>query len=141
MLIDALGMLRADGSSPRISDTEAGSISLTRDATTGKVVIEIRKTGKNGLPIVVMADPDTGTSTDKSAVVTIEAANELAFDTTQEVVATFPAVTYADLTEKFMVRRVHTAKKYLRSVITFAGANGTLTRDFVIVIGHALMNT
>ena len=141
MLIDALGMLRADGSSPRISATEAGVTSLVRDATTGQVVIMINKTGKNGLPIRVMADPDTGTSTDKTATVTIETANELAFDTTQEVVATFPAVTYADTTEKSMVRRVHTAKKYLRSVITFAGINGTLTRDFVIVIGHALMNT
>ena len=140
MIIDSLGMLRADGSSPRIGDTEAGSVSLTRDATSGKVVLDVRKTPQRGLPIVVLTDDDTGTSTDKTMAVTIEAANELAFDTTNEVVATFPAVSHGALAT-LMVRRVHTQKKYLRSVITLAGADGTIAVDFLIFIGHSWMNT
>ena len=140
MIIDSLGMLRADGSSPRIGATEAGSVSLTRDATSGKVVLDIRKTPQRGLPIVVLTDDDTGTSTDKTMTVTIEAANELAFDTTNEVVATFPAVSHG-AKATLMVRRVHTQKKYLRSVITLAGADGTIAVDFLIFIGHSWMNT
>jgi len=141
VLVDALGLLRADGSAPSVSTTEAGSTSLTRDATTGKVVIQINKTGKDGIPICVLAAADSGTSTDKTATVTIEAANELAFNATNEVVATFPAQTYADKTAKFMVRRVHTQKTYLRSVITVAGSNGTIGRDYLIFAGTAAMNT
>jgi hypothetical protein len=140
MLLDDLVSLREGGTSPRVTATEAGSVSETRDATTGKMVAQVNSTGKDGIPIIVIADPDTGTSNDKSVVVTIEAADELAFDTTQEVVATFPAITYADLTAKFMVRRVHTAKKYLRSVITLSGSNGTFSRDFTIFIGTGAMN-
>ena len=140
MIIDQLGMLRADGSSPRVTDTEAGPTSLDRDATTGKVVLDIRKTGQAGLPIVVLTDDDTGTSSDKTLTVTIEAADELAFDTTNEVVATFPAVSHG-AKGTLMVRRVHTQKQYLRSKITLAGTDGDISVDFMIVIGHALMNT
>ena len=139
MIVDALGMLRADGSSPRVTATEAGSVSLARDDTTGKVVLDIRKTAPGGLPVVVLTDADTGTSTDKTLVCTIEAANELAFDTTNEVVATFPAVSHG-AKAAFMVRRVHTQKKYLRSVITAAGENGTISVDFLVFVGHAWLN-
>lgn len=141
MLIDELGLLRADGSAPSVTATEAGATSLTRDATTGKAVVEIKKTGKDGIPVAVIAAADGGTSNDKSAVVTIEAANELAFNVTNEVVATFPAQTYADTTEKFMVRRVHTQKRYLRSVITVSGSNGTFSRDYTVFITTGQMNT
>jgi len=141
MIIDALGMLRYDGSSPDLGTaTEDGSVTLTRDGTTGKVVIMINKTGKNGIPIVVVTDDDTGTSTDRTLTVTIEAADELAFDTTQEVVATFPVVTHG-ASATLMVRRVHTQKKYLRSVITLANSNGTMAVDFMVFIGTGLMNT
>lgn len=140
MLIDELGLLRGDGSSPAVTATEAGSVSLTRDATTGKVVIDIRKTGKDGIPIVAITGDDGGTSTDKTLTLTIEAANELAFDTTDEVVATFPAVTHGD-TGTLMIRRVHTQKRYIRSVITAAGSDGTISVNFIIFIGvSGLMN-
>ncbi|MFA5377192.1 MAG: hypothetical protein WC455_15690 [Dehalococcoidia bacterium] len=134
MILDDLLKIRDGGSSPRVTATEAGSVTLTRDATTGKVVVEIDKMPAEGLPIVVIADADTGTSSDKSVVVTIEAADELAFDTTQVTVATFPAITYADTTVKKYVRRVATQKKYLRSVITLSGSNGTFSRDFQIFV-------
>jgi hypothetical protein len=140
MLVDNLGLLRADGSSPRVTATEAGATSLTRDSVTGRAVIDLRKTGLRGVPVVVVTDDDTGTSTDKTLTVTVEAADELAFDTTDEVVATFPAVSHGDLAT-LMVRRVHTQKRYLRSVITAAGADGTISVDFLIFIGLGLMNT
>jgi len=141
MLLDALLLLRGDGSAPAVTATEAGSTSLTRDATTGKAVIQVKKTGKDGIPVVVLAAADTGTSTDKAAVVTIQAANELAFDVTHETVATFPSQLFSDTTAKFMVRRVHTQKRYLRSVITLSGSNGTFSRDYLIFVGTAAMNT
>ena len=93
----------------------------------------------NGIPVVVITDDDTGTSTDKTLVVTIEAANELAFNVTQEVVATFPAVTHGDV-GTLMIRRVHTQKRYLRSVVTAAGSNGTISADVLIFITSGLMN-
>jgi len=136
MIIDQLGMLRADGSSPAITATEAGSTSLVRDATTGKVVIGVYKTPQKGLPVVVMSK--LAGITNRSFVVTIEASNTLFAN--PEVVATFPAVN-AD-GQAFMVRRVHTQKKYLRSVITVTdGGTPAGNGDFLIVIGHALMET
>ena len=138
MIIDALGLLRADGTSPTITATEAGYTLLTRHAATGKVVLDIRKTPQKGLPIVVVST--LVGITNRSFVVTIEAANELAFDTTKEVVATFPAVAVTGLA--FMVRRIHTQKQYIRSVITVTDGGGPAgTGDFLIYIGHALMNT
>ncbi|MGW8177226.1 MAG: hypothetical protein ACWGQW_00295 [bacterium] len=139
MIMDDLGLLRGDGSAPGVSATEAGSVSLTRDATTGKVVLDIRKTGKDGLPIVCITGDDGGTSTDKTLTLTIEAADELAFDTTDETVATFPAVSHGD-TGTLMVRRIHTQKQYIRTVITAAGSDGTIDVDFLVFVGHELMN-
>lgn len=140
MLIDNLGLLRADGSSPRVATTEAGSILLTKDSTTGKRVIDISKTGLRGIPIVVVTDDDTGdccTGTDW-LIVTIEASDTLIF-TSKEVVATFPKLT-TGANGTLMVRRVHTQKKYLRSVITESGS-GVFGIDFLIFIGTGLMNT
>jgi hypothetical protein len=138
MLIDEQGMLRADGSSPRVTATEAGSTSLTRDATTGKVVVPIYKTAQKGLPIVCINDADIETSTDKTLTVTIEASDALNFSS-PEVVATFPAVSHG-AGANLMVRRVHTQKRYLRSVITLAGSNGDISVDFLIFIGTGAMN-
>lgn len=142
MIIDQLGMLRADGSSPRVAATEAGATSLVRDSATGKVVIGVFKTGYAGLPIVALTDDATGTGSTAKAVVTIEASDVLAFST-PEVVATYPAITGNVSKATLMVRRVHTQKKYLRSVITCSGidATNTISVDFMIIIGHALMNT
>ena len=138
MIIDQLGLLRADGSSPIVSVTEDGSVILTKDATTGKRVLDIRKTGQAGLPVVVITKRDTGTSGDKVLTVTIEASDTLASG--YEIVATFPGIAW-NTADALMVRRVHTQKKYLRSVITLTGTTGTNTVDFLIVIGHALMGT
>lgn len=139
MIIDELGLLRGDGSSPRVTNTEAGSESLVRDATTGKVMVQVSKTPQRGIPVAVLTDDDTGTSTDKTLTVTIEASDAADFGSGVEVVATFPAVTHGD-EGTLMVRRVHTQKKYLRSVITAAGSNGTISVDFLIAITHGLMN-
>ena len=133
MILDDLLKLRAGGSSPSVTATEAGATSLTRDGTTGKVVIQINKMPAEGLPIIVLAAADAGTSTDKSLTVTIEASDTLASGYAQ--VASFTAQTFADTTVKKMVRRVATQKTYLRSVITAAGANGTISRDYEIYIG------
>lgn len=138
MVIDSLLLLRADGSSPRVTATEAGSTSLDKDATTGKRVVAVNKTGKDGIPVVVVNDADSGTSTDKAVVVTIEASDATAFST-PEVVATFPSVGHG-AAANLMVRRVHTQKKYLRSVCTLSGTNGTYSVDFLIFLGTAIMN-
>ena len=141
MLIDELVMLRGDGSSPRVDATEDGSTSLTRDAGTGKAVVQINKTPKKGIPIVVVHDADTNspTSNDREIVVTIEAADELDFNVTDELVATFPAVTFG-ASAGLMVRRIHTDKKYIRSVLTASGSNNTISVDFLIFAGIGLMN-
>jgi len=129
-------MLRADGSAPAIESTEAGSTSLTRDTASGKVVLDIRKTPMKGLPVVVMSKL-TGI-TNRSFVVTIEAS--AALDSGWGVVATYPAVN-AD-GQAFMVRRVHTQLRYLRSVITVTdGGTPAGNGDFLIVIGQDLMDT
>ena len=147
MILDDLGLLRGDGSAGAISDTEAGVVDATdRDATTGQIVLDIKKTGKNGIPVVVITDPALVAATyDRQFVVTIQASDSLSdwtLGTHMDVVATFPATsaTIADAIVT-MVRRVHTQKRYLRSVITrsVTGTNGTC--DFLIFITHGLMDT
>ncbi len=137
MIIDRLGLLRADGTGTGVEATEAGSVSLIRDAASGRAVLDIRKTALKGLPVVVITRRIT--TGDRSFVVTIEAADELAFTATREVVATFPAVV-ASSAETLMVRRVHTQRRFLRSVITL-GVGTTGRTDFLIFVGHELMNT
>ena len=134
MLIDALNMLRADGTSPRVTSTEAGATSVTRVAETGQAVIDVRKLGLKGVPIVVITDDDTSDchSEDDGQTVTIEASDTVGF-TASEVVATFPKV-LAQANGTTMIRRVHTQKQYLRSVITTS--SGTPSVDFLIFISN-----
>lgn len=139
MIMDELGILRGDGSAPGVTATEAGATSLTRNATTGQAVLDIRKTGVDGLPVVAITGDDGGTSTDKTATLTIEGASDLAF-TSPEVLATFPAVTHGD-EGTLMVRRIHTQLQYIRTVVTVAGSDGTISVDFLVFIGaKKLMN-
>jgi hypothetical protein len=87
-----------------------------------------------GLPIIMIAAADTGTSSDKTCIVTIEASDATAF-TTKYTVATFPTLSYADTAVKKYVMRVATQHTYLRSVCTVAGSNGTFSRDIEIYVG------
>jgi len=119
--------------------TEAGVTSLTRDGTTGQVVVEIDKCPEGGIPIEVIASADTGTSNDKTHTVTIEGSDTLAF-TTKSVCATFPSTTYAGTAAIRMVRRIATQYKYIRSVITLTGSNGTMSRFYEINVGVGLLD-
>ena len=131
-MLDALLVLRGGGSSPAVTGTEAGATSLTRDATTGKAVIEVDKLPLGGMAIVVTHAADGGTSTDKTLTVTIEASDTLT--TGYATVATFPVISHGAAANK-MVRRIASQKKYLRSVITAAGSNGTISVDVKIHVG------
>jgi len=71
-------------------------------------------------------------------IVTIEASDELASEWI--VVATFPTISYATTAALRMVRRVSTQLKYLRSVITVAGSDGTISRLFTITAGIGLVD-
>lgn len=137
MLIDKLVMLRGDGSSSTISDTEAGATSLVRDATTGKVVVPINKTGRCGLPVVAIVDGSTIVG--RVYTITIEASDAANFGSGVDVVATFPTVS-TNGTQTF-IRRIHTQKKYIRSVITktTAGVSGDI--DALIFVTTGLMDT
>jgi len=121
-----------------VTSTDAGWTTKSRDSTTGKVVVEIDKCPAGGIPIEVIAAADTGTSSDKTMIVTIEASDELA--TEWLVVATFPTITYADTAALRFVRNISTQLKYLRSVITVAGSNGTISRIFEIHVGVGLLD-
>lgn len=139
MLIDALGMLRAGGTTNggAIDATEAGHDSKTRVAATGQAVIQIDKTAKKGLPVVAVYDADGITT--RSAVLTIEACDLENFSSGVEVVATFPAV--AATGKDVMIRRIHTQKKYIRSVITITDSGSPAgTHNFLVFAGIGLMN-
>ena len=121
-----------------VTTTQAGWTTLTRDTGTGRIVVQIDKCPATGIPIEVLATADTGTSSDKTMIVTIEASDELASEWI--VVATFPTITYATTAAVRFVRRVATQLKYLRSVITVAGSNGTISRFFEISVGIGLVD-
>jgi hypothetical protein len=130
--------LRVDGSSPRVTATEAGSTLTTRDGTTGKVVIDLGAAGMlplEGIWCWLIADADTGTSNDKSVTVTIEADSSASFPHAT-VVATFTAQTYADTTKDLQCRQISTKERYLRSVCTLSGSNGTFSRKYVIFLSN-----
>lgn len=133
---DELLRLKIDGAA--VTATEAGWITETRDSTTGQVVVQVNKMPEGGMPVEVLATADTGTSNDKTMIVTIEASDTLASG--YIVVATFPTITYAGTGALRMVRRTGTQKKYLRSVITVAGSNGTISRLFTITVGIGLVD-
>lgn len=126
-----------------VTTTEAGWTTLSRDGTTGQVVVQIDKCPEGGIPIEVVATADTGTLADNGThVVTIEASDTLASG--YIVVATFPTITQATAAKQAalrMVRRIATQKKYLRSVITRAAAGGgTISRFYEINVGVGLID-
>jgi len=131
MAQDALLVPRGGGSSPRVTATEAGSTSLTRDATTGQVVVAIDKLPIKGMTVVVANDADTGTSIDKSVVVTIEESDALGSGWATAL--TFPAVAHG-ASANVMKRASASQKKYLRSVCTLSGVNGTYSVEFKIYL-------
>jgi len=135
-MLDALQAMREGGSGPAITATEAGSTSLTRDATTGKVVVDISKLGQCGRSIIVTNGVDGGTSTDKTITITIEESDALGSG--WATLLTFPAIVHGASANK-MVRRCASQKKYLRSVCTVAGANGTISVDAQIHVGTSEM--
>lgn len=121
MILDQLLRLRDGGTNPEVDAAETGWATLTRDPLTGAVIVAINKTPVlRGLAVVVVHPKDTNddNSTD-NLVVTIEAANELAFNVTQEDICIFPAIVH-DCAANLIVRRVHTQKKYIRSKIAWA---------------------
>ena len=140
MLVDNLLILRGDGTSSAIDNTEAGHNSVTRDSDTGRAVVAVNKTAKKGIPVGMVTNPTTGGDGTRAFTVTIEASDAVAFGSGVEVVATFPAFTVAS-GDGFMVRRVHTQKKYLRSVVTRSTAGDAGTVDPFIFLGIGLMAT
>ncbi len=136
-------LLKLKTSITAVTATEAGWTTLTRDATTGQVVVQIDKCPAEGIPIEVIATADTGTTGGGGThVVTIEASDTLASG--YIVVATFPTITQADASHKAairMVRRIATQKKYLRSVITRAAAgDSSISRYYTINVGVGLVD-
>lgn len=121
-----------------VTATEAGVTSLTRDGTTGQACIQIDKSPREGISIEVIASADTGTSNDRTQTVTIQGADTV--DGTYYLVATFPTITYADLTAKRFVRNIATQYKFLRSVITLVNSNGTMSRFYEINATIGLMD-
>ena len=136
MLIDNLGILRGDGSAGTITATETGATALDADASTGKRVIPVNKTGRCGIPVAMVYTASN--TSGMTWTVTIEACDAVNFGNgVVDTVATFPAVT-ADGSD-IMIRRIHTQKKYIRSVIT--GAGGTGSFDAFIFVTAGAMNT
>jgi len=119
-----------------VTSTESGWTTLTRDSTTGRVVVQIDKCPMGGIPIEVVYTIDTGTEGgDGTMIVTIQASDTL--DSGYITVATFPTITQATAMRPAgrMVRRIATQKKYIRSVITVSAGTGAPSRYFTISVG------
>ena len=135
MLLDYLGRLRDGWDTVLVKNDEPGTITtLSRVTATGQSVIDISKTGLRGLGIVVVNTAGEYHTTADTYVVTIEAADEEDFDGgagTVDTVATFPSFPETGSTKavaaNIMVRRIHTQKKYLRSVLTASNASDMTT--------------
>lgn len=134
MLLDYLLRLRDGGTTTLVDDTEAGTTTtLSRVAITGQSVIDIRGTpALRGLAIVVVNTTGEYTTTADTFVVTIQAADEEDFDGgagTIDTVATFPSFPETGSTKaiaaNIMVRRFHTRKRYLRSVLAASASLAT----------------
>jgi len=134
MILDYNLRLRDGGTTVLVDDSEAGTTTtLSRVATTGQAVLDIRKTPRlRGLACVVTNTAGVYTTTGDTFVVTIQAANEADFDGgagTIDTVATFPSLVETGVTAviaaNVMVRRFHTQKRYLRSVLTVSAALDT----------------
>ena len=131
MIHDTLLQLKTLTATP-VTATEAGVTSETRDATTGQAVVEIDKCPQNGLCIEVIASADTGTSSARTQTVTLQGCDTV--DGTWVLLTTFPAITYASTGVKRFVKRIGTQYKFLRSVITLANSNGTMSRFYQIYV-------
>lgn len=121
-----------------VTATEAGVASETRDGTTGQACVRIDKCPPEGISIEVIASADTGSSNDRTQTVTIQGCDTV--DGTYYLVCTFPTITYADITAKRFVRNIATQYAFLRSVITLANANGTMSRFYEISIGAKMLD-
>jgi len=124
-----------------VAATEAGWTTLTRDGTTGQVVVDISKCPMEGIPIEVIYTIDTGTENGNGTmIVTIQASDTLA--TGYITVATFPTITQATAMRPAgrMVRRIATQKKYIRSVITVSAGTGAPSRLFSIHAGIGMVD-
>ena len=124
-----------------VTATENGWTTLTRDDTTGQVVVDISKCPMGGIPIEVIYTIDTGTEGGAGTmIVTIEASDTLASG--YIVVATFPTITQATAMRPAgrMVRRIATQKKYIRSVITVSAGTGAPSRLFSINAGIGMVD-
>ncbi len=139
MILDYNLRLRDGGTTVLVLDTEAGTTTtLSRVATTGQAVLDIKKTNRShGLAIVVVNTAGVYTTYTDTFVVTIEASDEADFDTAAftEVVCTFPHFRETGVTTVIaagiMVRRFFTQKRYIRSVLT---ASATLATGMTIGI-------
>lgn len=142
MILDYNLRLRDGGTTVLVTNSEAGTTTaLSRVATTGQSVLDIRKTPRlRGLACVVTNTAGLYTTTGDTFVVTIEASNDADFDgggITVETVATFPSLAETGATAviaaNVMVRRFSTQKRYLRSVLVASAAlsEGVLLGIFV----------
>lgn len=132
MILDYNLRLRDGGTTTLVTDTEAGTTTtLSRVATTGQSVLDIKKTGRiRGLACVVVHGTGEYTTTGDTFVVTIEASAYEDFDgNDEEVICTFPALVETGSTKaiaaNIMVRRFFTQKRYIRSVLTASAALAT----------------
>lgn len=143
MVLDEQLRLRDGGSAGTIDDTEAGTTTtLSRIATTGQAVLDIRKTPVlRGLAIVVHNTAGVLTTTGDTVVVTIEGSNDEDFASGVETLITFPTCpetgSSAVVAANIAVRRLNTRKRYVRSVITMSAAMAT-GMDFGIFIGDMI---
>ena len=146
MVLDELLRLRDDGTTTTVDDDEAGTtLALSRVATTGQSVIDLRKTPSiKGLACVLVHGTGTLTTTGDTFVVTIEASDESDFATAGDIdtIATFPALVEtgatAAIAANMMVRRIHTKKQYVRSVLTASAALATGVSDLHIFLGDMI---
>lgn len=146
MVLDELLRLRDDGTTTTVDDTEAGTTTaLSRVATTGQSVIDLKKTPTvKGLACVLVHGTGTLTTTGDTFVVTIEASDEADFATAADIdtICTFPALVETGTTKaiaaNMMVRRIHTKKRYVRSVLTASAALATGISDLHIFLADMI---
>ena len=126
--------LRDGGTTVLVTDSEAGTTTtLSRVATTGQSVLDIKKTNRtHGLACVVTNTAGIYTTTADTFIITIEAADEEDFDgggTTVETIITFPSLPETGSTKAIaanvMVRRFFSQKRYIRSVLAASAALAT----------------
>lgn len=133
MILDYLLRLRDGGTTTTIDASEAGTTTtLSRVATTGQSVIDLKKTNRtHGLSVVVVNGAGAYTTYTDTFVVTIEGSSEEDFDTAAliQTLITFPHLPETGVTTTIaagiMVRRLFTQLRYVRSVITVSATLAT----------------